>query len=66
MGANSSHVITNIQCPIQPIGTRIIHHFQGLTFDYLAFDPNGVHHHGFIYTSLSSVKKEEDLFLLAP
>jgi hypothetical protein len=42
------------------------YHFEGLTFDYLTFDPNGIHHHGFIYTSLSCVSKKENLFLLAP
>jgi hypothetical protein len=49
---------------IQPAATRTIHHSQSLTFNYLAFDLNGVHHHGFTYTSLSSVrnKKYEILF----
>jgi hypothetical protein len=37
-----------------------------LTFNYLTFDPNGVHNHGFIYTTLSHVRKEENLFFHAP
>jgi hypothetical protein len=45
---------------------RMKYHFQGLTFDYLTFDPKGVHHYGFNYTSLSCVRKKEDLFWLAP
>jgi len=66
VGVNSSHVITCTQYLIQLVAIHTIHCSQGLTLDFLTFDPNGVHHHGFIYTSLSSVKKEEDLFLLAP
>jgi hypothetical protein len=37
-----------------------------LTLDYLTFDLDGVHHHGFVYTTLSCVKKKEILFLLSP
>jgi hypothetical protein len=37
-----------------------------LTLDYLTFDPNGVHHHGFVYTTLSHVRKKENLFLFIP
>ncbi len=66
MGVNSSHIITSIQCPIQPTAVRIIHHFQGLTLDYLTFDPNGVQHHVYAYTTLFRVRKKENLFLLAP
>jgi hypothetical protein len=37
-----------------------------LILNYLTFDPNGVHHHGFAYTTLSHVRKKENLFLFAP
>jgi hypothetical protein len=57
VGANSSHVITHTQYPIQPATIRTIYYSQGLTLNYLAFDLNGVHHHGLTYTSLFCVKK---------
>jgi hypothetical protein len=37
-----------------------------LTLDHLAFDSNGVHHHGRTYTTLSHVRRKEILFLFAP
>jgi hypothetical protein len=56
VGVNSSHVITRTQYQIQPVVACTIHHSQGLTRDYLAFDPNGVHHHNLTYTTLSHVR----------
>jgi hypothetical protein len=37
-----------------------------LTLDYLTFDSNGIHHHGLTYTTLSCVRKKENLFLFTP
>jgi hypothetical protein len=37
-----------------------------LTFNYLPFDPKGVRHHDFIYTTLSHERKEKKLFFHAP
>jgi len=48
---------------LQPNVACIIHHYQGLTLDHLAFDFNGVLHHGHTYTTLSHVRKKENLFL---
>jgi hypothetical protein len=59
MGVNSSHVITCTQYLIQPAATRTIHRSQGLTLNYLAFDLNGVHHHGLTYTSSFCVRKKK-------
>ncbi len=66
MGANSTHVITHTQYPIQP---TIVHTNSLLSrFDswLLTFDSNGIHHHGLTYTTLSRVRKKENLFLFAP
>jgi hypothetical protein len=60
--ANSNHVITCTQYQIQLVVALTIHHSQGLTLDYLAFDPNGVHHHSLTCTTLSSVR----FFFLLP
>jgi hypothetical protein len=62
VGANSSDVITRTQHPIQPIIVHTIHHFQGLTLDYLTFHSNEIHHHGLTYTTLFHVRKKEILF----
>jgi hypothetical protein len=61
-----SHLITCSQYPIQLTTTCTIHRSQGLTFEFLTFDPNGIHHHGLTYTTLSHVRKKENLHLLAP
>jgi hypothetical protein len=58
VGANLSHLIMCIQCPIQPIATHTIHQSQGLILEFLTFDPNGIHHHGLIYTTLSRVREK--------
>jgi hypothetical protein len=57
VGANSSQVLTCTQY-LQPTVTCTIHHYQGLILDHLAFDSNGVHHHGRTYTTLSHVRKK--------
>jgi hypothetical protein len=64
--ANSSHLIVHTQYPIQLATTRTIHQSQSLTLDFLTFDPNGIHHHTLIYTTLFCVKEKENLYLLAP
>jgi len=46
IGSNSFHIITRTQFPIQLVVKHIIHRAQGLTLDYLAFDPTNVYKHG--------------------
>ncbi len=65
IGSNSS-TITKTQFPIQLAIARIIHQAQGLTLDYLTFDPTNVYKHGLTYTSFSHVKKKEFSYLLQP
>ncbi len=64
--ADLSHLIAHTQYPIQPATTHTIHQSQSLTLDFLTFDPNGIHHHTLIYTTLSRVKEKKNLYLLAP
>ncbi len=64
--SNSSHIITSTQFPIQLVTSHTIHQAQGLTFDYLTFDPTNVYKHGLTYTSFSRVKKKDFLNLLQP
>jgi hypothetical protein len=52
---NPFHTIIRIQFPIQLVATHTIHCLQGLTFDHLTFDPNGVTKHGLTYTTLSKI-----------
>jgi hypothetical protein len=46
IGSNSTHIIRRMQFPIQLTIGRTIYQTQGLTFDYLTFDPNGIYKHG--------------------
>jgi hypothetical protein len=46
------------QFPIQLVATCTIHQTQGLTLDYLAFDPTNVYKHGLTYTTFFRVKKK--------
>jgi ATP-dependent exoDNAse (exonuclease V) alpha subunit len=55
-----------MQYPIQLATTCTIYQAQGLTFDHLAFDLNGVYKHGLTYTTLSHIKNKENLYLLQP
>jgi hypothetical protein len=64
--ANLSHLITHTQYLIRLTITCIIHRSQGWTFDFLTFDPSGIHHHGLTYTTLFCVREKENLYLLAP
>ncbi len=64
--ANSSHLITHTQYPIQLTVASTIHRFQGLTFDFLTFDPSGIHQHKLTYTILFRVRKKKNLYLFAP
>jgi hypothetical protein len=66
VGANSSHLIMHTQYPIQLAATCIIHQSQGLTLDFLTFDPSGIHHHELTYTTLSHVRGKKNLYLLTP
>jgi hypothetical protein len=59
IGSNFPHIITRTQYSIQLVVTRNVHLVQGLTFDYLTFDPNIVHKHGLTYTKHFRVKKKE-------
>jgi hypothetical protein len=63
---NLNHLITHIQYPIQLVVAHTIHRYQGLTLDFLAFDPNRIHHHGVTYTTLFHVREKENLYLVAP
>jgi hypothetical protein len=53
-----------MQFPIQLVATRTIYRAQGLTFDHLVFDLNGVYKHGLTYTTLSHIKKKENIYFL--
>jgi hypothetical protein len=53
-----------MQFPIQLVATCTIYQAQGLTFDNLAFDLNGVYKHGLTYTTLCHIKNKENLYLL--
>jgi len=54
ISSNSTHVITRTQFPIQLVVARMVHQAQGLTLDYLPFDPNNVHKHDLnIYKTFS-------------
>jgi hypothetical protein len=66
IGSNFSHIITKTQFPIQLAATRTIHWAQGLTLDYLTFDPINVYKHGLTYTTFCRVKKKENYYLLQP
>jgi len=55
-----------MQVPIQLVTTRTIYQAQGLTFDHLAFDLNGVDKHGLTYTTLSHIKNKKNIYLLQP
>ncbi len=57
IGSNSSHIIARTQFPIQLVATYTVHQTQGLTLDYLAFDPTNVYKHGLTYTTSFHVKK---------
>ncbi len=43
IGSNSTYIITRMQFPIQLVVACTIHQAQGLTYDHLTFDPNGVY-----------------------
>jgi hypothetical protein len=66
IGSNSFHIIIRTQFSIQLVPTCTIHQTQGLTFDYLSFDPTNVYKHGLTYTTFYHVKKKEFLSLLQP
>ncbi len=61
IGSNSSHIIIKTQFFVQLVVTRTIHRTQGLTFDYLTFDPTKVYKHGLTYTTISHVKKKKKI-----
>jgi hypothetical protein len=49
VGKSQSFITTTIQFSIQLVGTRTIHHFQGLSLDELVFDPTKVFLNGLTY-----------------
>jgi hypothetical protein len=55
-----------MQFPIQLVATRTIYRAQGLTFDHLVFDLNGIYKHGLTYTTLSHIKKKNNIYFLQP
>jgi hypothetical protein len=57
--------LTKIQFRIQPVTTKTIHRYQGLSLDELVFDPTNVKKHGLTYIPLSRIQIKEKLFLLA-
>jgi hypothetical protein len=66
IGSNSSHIITKTQFPIQLVATHTIHQTQGLTLDYLPFDPTNDYKHDLTYTTFSRVKNFSFFYLLQP
>jgi hypothetical protein len=58
IGSNSFHTITKPKFPIQLAAPCTIHRSQGLTFDYLTFDPTNIYKHGLTYTTFFHVKKK--------
>jgi len=64
IGSNSSHIIIRTQIPIQLAIACTIHRTQGLTLDYLTFDPTNVYKHGLTYITLLCDKKKENFYLL--
>ncbi len=65
IGSNFS-TITKTQFPIQLAIARTIQQAQGLTLDYLTFDPTNVYKHGLTYISFSRVNKKNKIYLLQP
>jgi hypothetical protein len=63
IGSNSFHIITRTLFPIQLVTTHTIHRAQGLTLDYLSFDPINVYKHGLTYTTFFHVKFFKDFFI---
>ncbi len=63
IGSNSFHFIIKTQFPIQLATTCTIHWTQGLTLDYLGFDPINIYKHGLTYITLSHVNKKEIYYL---
>jgi len=45
-----------IQFSIQLVGTKTIHHFQGLSLDELVFNPTNVFKNGLTYITLSCIQ----------
>ncbi len=66
IGNNPFHIITIIQFPIQLVATHTIHCLQGLTFDHLTFDPNGVTKYGSTYIKFSKIHSKEHFYLFSP
>jgi exonuclease III len=63
---NQTHLVTQIQFPIQLAAARTIHRSQGLSLDDVVFNPCGVTKHGLAYTALSRIRTKEKLYLLTP
>jgi hypothetical protein len=57
IGLNSIHIKTNIQFHVQLIITCTINQTQGLTFDHLTFDPNGIYKHVLKLITRPHIKK---------
>jgi hypothetical protein len=55
-----------MQFPIQLTIGRTIHRTQGLTLNYLNFDPNGIYKHGLTYITFSHIKNKENFYLFQP
>lgn len=63
IGNNLSYVITRFQFLVQLVPTYTIHHAQGLTLEYLTFDPVKVIKHSLTYIKLSKICSKENLYL---
>jgi len=61
---NPFHTITKISS--QLVISCTMHRSQGLTFDYLAFESNGLTKYGLTYTSILKVCFKNHLYLLSP
>jgi hypothetical protein len=66
IGSIFLNIIIRTQFLIQLVITHTIHQTQGLTFDFLTFDPTDVYKHGLTYTTFSHLKKKLFFYLFQP
>jgi hypothetical protein len=64
IASNSFHTITKRKFPIQLVATCIIHRSQGLTLDYITFDPTNIYKHSLTYATFFQVKNKNLLMFV--